>query len=85
MTMLDIFECEEDPCGRELNVLATTIYRRMRSENSTPDDIIYWTVYIGNTNANKVIDFTKEDLTYMCKQVLKTQIPNCLKGISHIF
>ena len=75
MTMLDTFDCEEDPCGDEVNVLATTIYRRMRSENYTPYDIIYGTVYIGNENANKVIDFTKEDLTYICKQVLKPQIP----------
>ena len=71
MIMLDTFDYEED----DMNVLATTIYRRMRSENYTPDDIIYGAVYIGNENANGVIDFTKEDLTYICKQVLKTQIP----------
>ena len=75
MTMLDTFDCEEDPCGGEFNVLATTIDRRMQSGSYTPDDIIYGTVYIGNENANKVIDFTKEDLTYICKQVLKPQIP----------
>ena len=75
MTMLDTFDCEEDPCGDELNVLATTIYRRMRSENYTPDDIIYGTVYIDKENANEVIDFTKEYLTNICKQELKPQIP----------
>ena len=69
MTMLDTFDCEEEPCGDELNVLATTIYRRMRSENYTPDTIIYGTVYIGNENADEVIDFTTEDLAYICKQV----------------
>ena len=37
MMMLDTFDCEED----DMNVLATTIYRRMRSESYTPDDIIY--------------------------------------------
>ena len=69
MIMLDTFDCEED----DMNVLATTIYRRMRSESYTPDDIIYGTVYIyiGNENANEVIDFTKEDPTYICKQVFK--------------
>ena len=67
MIMLDTFDCEED----DMNVLAMTIYRRMRSENCTPDDIIYGTVYIGNENANEVIDFTTEGLTYICKQVLK--------------
>ena len=46
MTMLDSFDCEDDPCGDEVNVLATTIYRSMRSGNYTPDDIIYGTVYI---------------------------------------
>ena len=42
MIMPDTFDCDED----DMNVLATTIYRRMRSENYTPDDIIYRTVYI---------------------------------------
>ena len=75
MTMLDTFDCEDDPCGGEINVLATTIYRRMRSENYTPDDRIYGAVYIGNENANEVIDFTKGDLTYTCKQILQPEIP----------
>ena len=94
MTMLDAFDCEEDPrkgdrpaegdarhrprgdpCGDELNVLATTIYRCTRSENYAPDDMIYGTVYISNETINEIIDFTKEDLTYICKQVLKPQIP----------
>ena len=67
MIMPDTFDCDED----DMNVLATTIYRRLRSESYTPEDIIYGTVYIGNENADEVIDFTKEDLTYICKQVLK--------------
>ena len=46
MTMLDAFDCGDDPCGDELNILATTIYRRTRSENYTPDDMICGTVYI---------------------------------------
>ena len=70
MIMLDTFDCEED----DMNVLATTIYRRMRSESYTPDDMIYGTVYIGNENADEVTGFTEEDLTYICKQVLKPQI-----------
>ena len=71
MIMPDTFDCDDD----DMNVLATTIYRRLRSESYTPDDIIYGTVYIGNETADEVIDFTKEDLTYICKQVLKPQIP----------
>ena len=73
MIVPDTFDCDED----DMNVLATTIYSRLRSESYTPDDIIYGTVYIGNENADKVIDFTKEDLAYICKQVLKT--PNSKK------
>ena len=75
MTMLDTFNREDDPCGDELNVLATTIYRRMWSEDYTPDDIIYGTVYIGNETATEIIDFTKEDLAFICKLVFKPQIP----------
>ena len=36
MIMLDTFDYEED----DMRVLATTIYRRMRSGSYTPDDII---------------------------------------------
>ena len=71
MIMPDNFDCEED----DMNVLATTIYRRLRSENYTPDDMIYGTVYISNETINEIIDFTKEDLAYICKQVFKPQIP----------
>ena len=70
MIMLDTFDCEED----DMNVLATTIYRRVRSGNYTPDDIIYGTVYIGNANADEVNDFTKECLTYIRTQLFKPQI-----------
>ena len=55
MTMLDTFDYNED----DMNVLATTIYCRVRSEYYAPDVIIYGTVYIGNENAEKVIDFAK--------------------------
>ena len=76
MTMLDTFDFEEeDPCGDELNVLATTIYRRTRSDNYMPDDMIYGTVYISNETINEIIDFTNEDLAYICKHVFKPQIP----------
>ena len=42
----------------------------MRSDNYTPNDIIYGTVYIGNENADEIINFTKADLTYICKQAV---------------
>ena len=44
MTMLNSFDCDED----EMNALATTIYRRTRSRNYAPNDIIYGTLYIGD-------------------------------------
>ena len=69
MTMLDTFDYEED----DINVIATTIYRHMRSRDFTPDDIILGTVYISNETADEIIDFTKEDLTYICKQAFKPE------------
>ena len=69
MTMLDTFDYEED----DINVIATTIYRHMRSPDFTPDDIILGTVYISNETIDKIIDFTKEDLTYICKQAFKVE------------
>ena len=41
MTMLGTFDCEEDPCGDELSVLATAIYRRVRSNKLHADYMIY--------------------------------------------
>ncbi|MFM7983676.1 MAG: hypothetical protein ACKPKO_30565 [Candidatus Fonsibacter sp.] len=52
MTMLDTFDREEG----DMNILATTIYRRMRSNNYTPNELIYGTVYIGNENADKLVN-----------------------------
>ena len=69
MTMLDTFDYEND----DINVIATTIYRHMRSPDFTPDDIILGTVYISNETIDKIIDFTKEDLTYICKQAFKVE------------
>ena len=63
MDMLDSFDCNKD----DMNVLATTIYRR------TPRAIIYGSVYIGNANEEHIIDYTKEYLTYICRQVFKPQ------------
>ncbi|MFM7977768.1 MAG: hypothetical protein ACKPKO_00490, partial [Candidatus Fonsibacter sp.] len=47
--------------------------RHMRSKDCMPDNIIFGTVYIGNENADEIIDFTKADLTYICKQVFNPQ------------
>ena len=68
-TTLDSFGCGED----EMNVLATTIYRRMLSRNYTPNDIIYNTVYIGNEDEHDIADFTKQGLTYICRQAFENK------------
>ena len=81
MTMPDTFDYDED----DMNVLATTIYRCVLSGDYMPDDIIFGTVYIANETADNIINFTKADLTYSCKQVFKkTNTPKRLKDISHI-
>ena len=67
MTMLDTFDYDND----ELNGIATTIYRHMRSRDYTPDDL--GTIYISNETADNIIDFTKDDLTCMCNQAFKPQ------------
>ena len=64
-----------------MNVLAANIYRRVRSEDYVPDNIIYGTVYIGNENADDIILFTKADLTYICKtSILPHKFPTDLKS-----
>ena len=59
MTMLDTFDYEND----DLNVIATTIYRHMRSKGYTPDNLIFGTVYISNETTDEIIDFTKKRRT----------------------
>ncbi|MFM7983931.1 MAG: hypothetical protein ACKPKO_31865 [Candidatus Fonsibacter sp.] len=58
-----------------MHVSATTIYRHMRSPDYTPNDLILGMVYISNETIDDIIDFTKEDLTYMCKHAFKPQNP----------
>ncbi|MFM7983300.1 MAG: hypothetical protein ACKPKO_28660 [Candidatus Fonsibacter sp.] len=38
-----------------------------------PDDLIFRTVYISNETTDEIIYFTKEDLTYICKQACNPQ------------
>ena len=64
MTMLDSFDCE---CKEyEMSVLATAIYRRMMSDNYTPNCITYGTVCLGNKTTDQIVDFTKQTLTCIC-------------------
>ena len=45
----------------------------MRSNDYTPDALILGTVYISNETVDNIVYFTKEDLTYICKQAFKPQ------------
>ena len=65
MTMLGSFDFDED----EPNAQATTTFRRVKSDTSTDNAIICATAYIGNEHEDNDIDFTKQDLTYICRQV----------------
>ncbi|MFM7989108.1 MAG: hypothetical protein ACKPKO_58325, partial [Candidatus Fonsibacter sp.] len=69
MTMLDTFDYEDD----DMHVIDTTIYRHMRPKDYTPDDIICGTVNISNETADKISDFTKAGLAYICKQAFNPQ------------
>ncbi|MFM7978785.1 MAG: hypothetical protein ACKPKO_05665 [Candidatus Fonsibacter sp.] len=40
-------------------------------------------VYISNEAVDEIINFTKEDLTYICKQAFTLENPKRLKDISH--
>ncbi|MFM7981657.1 MAG: hypothetical protein ACKPKO_20300, partial [Candidatus Fonsibacter sp.] len=69
MTMLYTFDYEED----EMHVIATAIYRHMRSRGYTPDDLIFGTVYISSETIDNIINFTHEDLAYICNQAIYPQ------------
>ena len=71
MTMLDPLEFDTD----DPNALATTIYRRMKSDTHTDNAIIYGNVYVENETDDERVDFTRQDLTYMCKKILTPQKP----------
>ena len=66
MTMKDLFEPDDD-----INIVATVMFRRMRTSHCTPsNDIICGTVYLVNENEHDIIYFTMEDYVYVVMQVL---------------
>ncbi len=60
ITMLDQFQPEDEP-----NPLATMLFRKLRAEHYTPDDIIFGKVFLANETDDELIDFTKEDFAYI--------------------
>ena len=74
MALLGSFDFNAD----KPNILATTIYRRMLSGAYKPNDTIYLTVCIGSETADKIVDFTTQDLAYICKQILRPVYTNGL-------
>ena len=65
MVCWDMFYPEED----DENFLATYIYRRLKSYNGRPEDLMYGPVYITNEDRDGIIDFTKEDLKYILESL----------------
>ena len=59
MTMLDTFNKDDD-----LNILATMLFRKLRSPHHEPDDVICGTVYIANETVDEIIDFTMDDYIF---------------------
>ena len=54
----------------------------MRSEDYMPDSIILRDVHMGNETTDKIIVFTKADLSYICKQYFNPKTPKRLTCIS---
>ena len=66
MTMLDIFTPNDD-----VNIVATVLFRRLRSSHGTPcNDIICGTAYLSNENEHDIIYFTMDDYVCVARQVL---------------
>ena len=65
MTMLDLFTPNDD-----FNIVATVLFRRLRSSHCTPCNDICGTVYLVNESEHDIIDFTMEVYMYVAMQVL---------------
>ena len=59
MTRLDLFRDDDEP-----NLFAFLLFRMMRSQHYTPDEIVCAAVYLANEMVNDLIDCTKELLKY---------------------
>jgi len=64
MTMIDRFS-DFDP----INILATILFRKLRSALYTPTDIIQGDVYISNETEHEIVDFTLEDFNYILRKL----------------
>ena len=64
MTMVDQFS-DFDP----ITILATALFRKLRSPMYTPTDIILGDVYTSNETEHEVVDFTLEDFNYILRKL----------------
>ena len=64
MTMIDRIS-DFDP----INILATILFRKLRSSIYTPSDIIQGDVYISNETEHEIVDFTLEDFNYILRKL----------------
>ena len=54
-----------------VNVVATMMFRRLRSSHCPPcNNIICGTVYLVTENEHDIIDFTMDDFAYVARQAL---------------
>ena len=60
LTMLDTFNADDD-----LNILATMLFRKLRSPHCEIDNVICGTLYIANETVDEIIDFTMDDYIYI--------------------
>ena len=52
-----------------INILATILFRKLRSSIYTPSDIIQGDVYISNETEHEIVDFTLEDFNYILRKL----------------
>ena len=63
-TMLDTFNEDDD-----LNILAKTLFRKLRSPHHELDDAICGAVYIANETVDEIIDSAMDDYIYIRDRV----------------
>ena len=54
----------------EVHILATVLFRELRSTRHEPDDVICGMVYHANETVGKIIDFTMDDYMYIRDRIL---------------
>ena len=66
--MLDLFTVDDD-----VHILATVLFRKLRSNHYEPNDVICGTVYLVNESENEIIDFPMDGCSYIRDRVFDKQ------------